>query len=80
MPKLETTGYKKFWPLKQLVGHNQDGSKKSVEGFRNMKTGEFHAPEKGWNGEPPSLPSGEKKPTSNSNKFSQNYPSIFGHS
>lgn len=75
---METTGYRKFWELKQLTGRNPDGSKRSIEGFRNMVTGEFHAPKKGFNGEPPELPSGEKEPVV-SDKFKQNYPKIFGH-
>lgn len=81
MPKIEKTGYKKYWELKQLVGHNSDGSKQTVEGFRNMETGEFHTSEKGWNGRPPELPPGEREPIiSNSDKFRQHYEATFGHS
>lgn len=79
MPEIQKAGYKKYWPLRQLTGRNPDGSKRSIEGFRDMTTGEFHAPEKGFNGEPPELPSGERDPVT-SNKFKQNYPKIFGHS
>lgn len=79
MPKLETTGYKKYWPLKQLVGHNRDGSQKSVEGFRDMTNGKFHIPEKGFDGEPPPLPSGEKQPVSDQHKYGQHYEATFGH-
>ena len=66
MPDIETSGYKKWWPLKQFAGYNPDGSKKSDEVFRNMKTGEVHIPydsegnNLGWNGEPPPLEPGEK--------------------
>ena len=78
MPEIQKAGYRKFWELKQLTGRNPDGSKRSVEGWRNMETGEFHAPDKGWNGQPPELPSGEKEPVI-SDKFKQNYDKIFGH-
>ena len=81
MPEIETTGYKKYWELKQLVGHNSDGSKKTVEGFRDMTNGEFHIPKEGWSGEPPELPPGEREPTvSNSDNYGRNYETTFGHS
>lgn len=79
MPRLETSGYKKYWPLRQLTGHNRDGSKRSVEGFRNMLTGDFHTSEKGWSGEPPVLPPGEREPVF-SNSYKDNYERTFGHS
>lgn len=75
MPEIQKSGYKKFWPLKQLTGRNPDGSKRSIEGFRNMLTGEFHAPKKGFNGEPPEFPSGERLPETSS-KYAKNYDSI----
>lgn len=75
---METAGYRKYWELKQLIGHNSDGSKRTVEGWRNMLTGEFHTPEEGWNGRPPELPSGEKEPYVSDN-YKQNYSAIFGH-
>ena len=78
MPEIQKSGYKKYWPLRQLTGRNPDGSKRSIEGYRDMISGEFHAPRKGWSGEPPELPSGEKEPVV-SDKFKQNYPKIFGH-
>lgn len=76
---METAGYRKYWELKQLVGHNRDGSKRSVEGYRNMLTGDFHAPENGWSGEPPLLPSGERDPVI-SDRYKDNYERTFGHS
>lgn len=75
MPRLETSGYKRFWELKQLAGHNRDGTRRTVEGFRNMLTGEFHASEKGWDGPPPDLLSGEMIPVI-SNKYAKNYEKI----
>lgn len=72
MPRLESSGYKRYWPMRQLAGHNGDGSKRSVNGYRNMLSGEFHAPKNGWSGEPPALPSGEITPTV-SDKYAQNY-------
>lgn len=75
MPKIEKSGYKKFWPLRQFTGRNLDGSKRSVEGFRDMITGEFHIPDKGWNGSPPQLPLGEREPIL-SDKYRKNYDAI----
>ena len=75
MPRLETSGYKRFWPMRQLVGRRADGSKRSVKGYRNMLTGEFTTPEKGWSGSPPELPSGEMTPTV-SDKYAKNYEKI----
>jgi len=67
--------------MRQFEGYNPDGSKRSTEGFRNMVTGEFHAPEKGWNGEPPELPPGERtvSDSSNSDTYKENYVKIFKH-
>ena len=62
MPRIEKSGYRRYWELKQHVGLNPDGSKRVVEGFRDMITGEFHAPKEGWNGSPPKLTTGEKPP------------------
>lgn len=75
MPEIQKAGYKRFWELRQLTGRNPDGSKRSIEGFRDMETGEFHAPEKGWNGQPPPLPSGERLPEISSN-YAKNYEKI----
>ena len=78
MPRLEKSGYKRFWELKQLAGHNMDGSRRTVEGYRDMKTGEFHAPGNGWKGSPPPLPPGEREPVV-SNSYKNNYERTFGH-
>lgn len=79
MPRVKTSGYGKFWPMKQLAGHRADGSKRSVEGYRNMLTGEFYAPRAGWKGRPPEHAPGERDPAL-SNKYKDNYERIFGHS
>lgn len=79
MSKLETHGYKKYWPMKQLEGVNADGSKRATEGFRNMESGEFHVPGNGWSGSPPDLPPGEKVPDASSDLFKKNYVAVFGH-
>lgn len=78
MPRLEKSGYRKFWPLKQLTGRNYDGTKRSIEGYRNMVTGEFHAPKDGWSGRPPELLPGEREPVL-SNNYKDNYKKTFGH-
>ena len=75
MPEIQKAGYKRWWPLRQLTGRNPNGSKKSVEGYRNMLTGEFHAPDNGWSGSPPSLLPGEKDPVVSSN-YAKNYDQI----
>ena len=75
MPEIQKSRYKKFWELRQLTGRNADGSKNSIEGFRNMETGEFHSSKDGWNGSPPELPSGERLPEI-SNRYAKNYDSI----
>lgn len=41
-----------------------------------MLTGKFYAPEKGWNGQPPLLPTGERIPEL-SNKYAKNYDKIL---
>lgn len=82
MSKLETSGYKRFWPMRQLEGHyNVDGKpcRVSREGYRDMITGEFHAPKKGWDGEPPPLPPGEKNLTDPGKQYRDNYVKTFGH-
>ena len=79
MSRLKTSGYKRFWELKQLAGHNHDGTRRTVEGYRDMLSGEFHAPKNGWSGEPPPLPPGEREPVA-SNNYKDNYERTFGHS
>lgn len=78
MPKLKTSGFERFWPLKELTGRNMAGNKLTREIYRNMVTGEIHAPEDGWNGSPPDFPSGEKEPViSASDAYRENYDRIF---
>lgn len=79
MGKIETSGYKRFWEMRQFEGMNPDGTKRSTEGFRDMVTGEFHTSSKGWNGEPPKLPSGTKNLTDTNKQYKENYIRIFGH-
>lgn len=76
---LETSGYRRFWPMRQFEGRDAQGNNISTEGFRDMVSGEFHAPEEGWNGEPPPLPSGEKNLTTPENAYKENYRQTFGH-
>jgi len=79
MGKIETSGYKKYWPVKAFEGKRPDGSKITSEVYRDMTTGEIHRPMDadgnltGWNGEPPPLPSGEKPVQSNDEKYLKNY-------
>ena len=79
MPRLEKSGYRKYWELRQLVGHNADGTRRTAEGYRNMQTGEFHTSEGGWNDRPPELPPGDRDPVL-SNRYKDNYERTFGHS
>lgn len=62
MGKLETSGYKGWWPMLEHKGRRVgvDGSRTQVGQpvLRNMLTGEICATEKGWDAEPPS-PTGE---------------------
>jgi len=76
MPRIEKSGYRRYWELKEHVGFNPDGSKKSVEGFRDMLTGQFHAPKGGWSGRPPELPSGDREPII-TDKYKHNYDNIL---
>jgi len=56
--KLEKTGFKKYWPMTELMGHAADGTRVTREVFRDMVTGEICLPVdkdgnfQGWNGEP----------------------------
>ena len=76
MPRIEKSGYRRFWELKQHVGFNPDGSKKSVEGYMDMTNNEFHTTKNGWNDRPPELPSGEKEPVI-TDKYKRNYDKIL---
>lgn len=79
MAKLETSGHKRFWPMRELQGINPDGSRRSTEGFRDMISGEFHTSEKGWDGEPPKLVPGERNLTDPGELYKKNYEKTFGH-
>jgi hypothetical protein len=80
MPRIEKSGYKRFWPLRQFTGRGPNGEKHSIEGYRDMVTGKFYAPDKGWDGSPPELPRHEKGvEVPSSKKYVDNYPAIFGH-
>mgnify|MGYP003575071136 FL=1 len=71
MAKLETAGYRRFWPLREHMGRTKhaDGSRtqESREVYRDMVSGQVHVPEStdgealGWNGNPPDLPAGSKE-------------------
>jgi hypothetical protein len=80
MGKLETSGYRRFWPMRQFERVDSSGKKVSTEGYRDMVSGKFYAPEKGWNGSPPNLPPGNRNLTDPSRKYMENYERIFGHS
>lgn len=62
MPRLETSGHKRFWPCKEHQGKDADGAIIYKEVYRDMLTGESHSPtdsdgiEIGWKGSPPSAP------------------------
>ena len=82
MPKVEKSGYKKWWPMKELMGTSPDGKRQTAEVYRNMVTGESHHPVDGdgnlvgWNGEPPALESGDKVPETDNEKFRTGYDGI----
>ena len=59
MAKLEKSGFKRYWPMRELMGHAADGTRVTREVFRNMETGKIHVPIdkksgefRGWSGEP----------------------------
>jgi hypothetical protein len=73
---IDTAGYRGWWPLRAYQGKDRNGKKVGVEVFRNMATGEVHAPANGWNGEPPA-PSGDAIPIHMpSDIYRQNYDQI----
>jgi hypothetical protein len=83
MAKLETYGYKPWWPMKEFMGRGPKGQKLYGEVYRNMQTGEAHFPQKddgeslGWDGEPPELPNGEKSQrTAVNNAYRRGYEQI----
>jgi hypothetical protein len=53
MSKIETSGYKGWWPMMIHEGRNPDDSMRGSQGFKNVTTGETVVPRDGWNGEPP---------------------------
>lgn len=69
MGKLETSGYKGWWPMKKITGRDAQGNFKYQEVYVNMARSregqpcsrrfETYAPDEGWNGAPP-YPTGEK--------------------
>ena len=59
MAKLERSGFKKFWEMRELMGHDSNGNRVTREVFRDMQTGQTYVPIdpktgefRGWNGEP----------------------------
>lgn len=58
---------KVWWPMRQFIGKDKRGKKRTKEVFRNIRTGEVHEPVSkdgehlGWNGEPPAV-DGERVP------------------
>lgn len=79
MPEIKTSGYNAWWPLRQHIGKNPDGSKITAEVYRNMVTGKIHHPKDkdgvaiGWNGEPPPLDPAEKVFVTANDKYRENY-------
>jgi len=82
MAEIETSGYKRFWPMRSHEGKRADGSKITAEVYRDMITGETHYPMdddgklQGWNGRPPELPSGEKPVEKENEKYIKGYEGI----
>ena len=74
---------KVWWPMKEFVGKDRTGKKVTREVFRNVKTGETHAPQDkegndlGWNGAPPPV-EGERVPIVNE-AYRRNYDLIDWH-
>jgi hypothetical protein len=66
MARLEKSGTKTWWPMKQFMGRDKDNKNITKEVYKNMVTGQEHEPldrdgqPLGWNGNPPDLPKGEK--------------------
>ena len=83
MAKLQTSGYRAWWPMKQLVRTSAEGDRIYKEVFRNMETGEEHdsfdkdSQFLGWDGEPPPLEKGEKGVIAdNQSRYTKNYSGI----
>ena len=55
----DTSGFRGWRPLQQVIGHNDDGTVETIPVFRNIVDDKFHADlDKGHNSEPP-YPSGD---------------------
>jgi len=68
----DMSGYRKWWEVKVYQGKDENGKKVGVPAFRNMVTGEIHAPENGWDGAPPNGEEGIPCHTP-TEKYCQNY-------
>ena len=81
MAKLEKSGFKRYWPLRELMGHAADGTRVTREVFRNMETGEIFVPTakdgtyQGWSGEPTGAKP-DQPVHSASDRYRQNYENI----
>ena len=68
--------------MKSFEGKRPDGTKITSEVYRDMTTGETHYPMdkdgnlEGWDGRPPELPSGEKPPQSDNEKYIKGYEGV----
>jgi hypothetical protein len=82
MPEIKKSGYERWWPMKQHIGRNSDGTKITAEVYRNMLTGEIHHPKdkegiaNGWNGDPPPIDSAEKVFVTANEVYRKNYDQI----
>lgn len=82
MPELKTHGYERWWPMRQQVARNSDGTKIYAEVYRNMVTGEVHHPKNkegvaiGWNGEPPPVDPSEKVFVTANERYRAGYDAI----
>lgn len=82
MPKLEKSGFNRFWPMKQNMGLDKQGRRMYREVFVDMTTGKESGGgvdpetglEKGWNGEPEGNP--ETLIHSSNELYRKNYDSI----
>jgi hypothetical protein len=76
MGRVETDGYKGWWPVKFYEGKNPDGSVKTSEGFKNVLNNQEVTPREGWNGAPP-YPTGDLSNCRHvSEAYRRNYESI----
>lgn len=81
MPRVQTSGHQRFWPVKIHQGKSKDGEICYTEGYRDMTSGELHEPMDkegnllGWNGNPPNIP-GAATVTVNSSAYVRGYEQI----